>query len=165
MSPTSYQTAPPRVVGRFYHHRKVCKVSFGRVTVRGVTYLLLFVFIGFGAVLALVTALAALGAYLRYRQARAELQDNLTSEVERLAQRTGELERGLVALQERSARLPISILGLQQNLSSLQVLTAALAESLAQAQKVLSYSALKTLSGTYVGRLLRVPSGEARRPS
>jgi chromosome segregation ATPase len=133
--------------------------------VRGVTYLLLFVFIGFGAVLALVTALAALGAYLRYRQARAELQDNLTSEVERLAQRTGELERGLVALQERSARLPISILGLQQNLSSLQVLTAALAESLAQAQKVLSYSALKTLSGTYVGRLLRVPSGEARRPS
>ena len=132
---------------------------------RGVTYLLLFVFIGFGAVLALVTALAALGAYLRYRQARAELQDNLTSEVERLAQRTGELERGLVALQERSTRLPISILGLQQNLSSLQVLTAALAESLAQAQKVLSYSALKTLSGTYVGRLLRVPSGEARRPS
>jgi chromosome segregation ATPase len=133
--------------------------------VRGVTYLLLFVFIGFGAVLALVTALAALGAYLRYRQARAELQDNLTSEVERLAQRTGELERGLVALQERSAKLPISILGLQQNLSSLQVLTAALAESLAQAQKVLSYSALKTLSGTYVGRLLRVSSGEARRPS
>ena len=140
-------------------------MSFGRVTVRGVTYLLLFVFIGLGAVLALVAALAALGAYLRYRQAKAELQDNLTSEVERLAQRTGELERGLVALQERSARLPISISGLQQNLSSLQVLTAALSGSLAQAQRVLSYSALKTLSGTYVVRLLRVPSGEARRPS
>jgi hypothetical protein len=133
--------------------------------VAGVTYLLLFVLIGFGAVLALVAALAALGAYLRYRRARIELQVNLTSEVERLSARTGELERGLLALQERSARLPISISGLQQNLSTLQVLTAALAGSLGQAQRVLSYSALKTLSGTYLGRLLQVPSGEARRPS
>ena len=129
------------------------------------TYLLLFVLIGFGAVLALVAALAALGAYLRYRRARIELQVNLTSEVERLSARTGELERGLLALQERSAQLPISISGLQQNLTTLQVLTAALAGSLGQAQKVLSYSALKTLSGTYLGQLLQVPSGEARRPS
>jgi hypothetical protein len=133
--------------------------------VAGVTYLLLFVLIGFGAVLALVAALAALGAYLRYRRARIELQVNLTSEVERLSARTGELERGLLALQERSAQLPISISGLQQNLTTLQVLTAALAGSLGQAQKVLSYSALKTLSGTYLGQLLQVPSGEARRPS
>jgi len=130
-----------------------------------VTYLLLFVLIGFGAVLALVAALAALGAYLRYRRARIELQVNLMSEVERLSARTGELERGLLALQERSAQLPISISGLQQNLTTLQVLTAALAGSLGQAQKVLSYSALKTLSGTYLGQLLQVPSGEARRPS
>jgi hypothetical protein len=130
-----------------------------------VTYLLVFVLIGFGAVLALVAALAALGAYLRYRRARIELQVNLTSEVERLSVRTGELERGLLALQERSAQLPISISGLHQNLTTLQVLTAALAGSLGQAQKVLSYSALKTLSGTYLGRLLQVPSGEARRPS
>ena len=129
------------------------------------TYLLLFVLIGFGAVLALVAALAALGAYLRYRRARIELQVNLTSEVERLSARTGELERGLLALQERSAQLPISISGLQQNLTTLQVLTAALAGSLGQAQKVLSYSALKNLSGTYLGQLLQVPSGEARRPS
>ena len=129
------------------------------------TYLLLFVLIGFGAVLALVAALAALGAYLRYRRARIELQVNLMSEVERLSARTGELERGLLALQDRSAQLPISISGLQQNLTTLQVLTAALAGSLGQAQKVLSYSALKNLSGTYLGQLLQVPSGEARRPS
>ena len=140
-------------------------MPFGRGTVTAVTYLLLFVFMGIGAVLALVTALAALGAYLRYRQARTELQESLASEIENLAQRTGELERGLVALQERSARLPISISGLQQNLSTLQVLTAALAGSLAQAQRVLSYSALKTLSGTYLGRLLQVSPGEARRQS
>ena len=130
-----------------------------------VTFLLLFVFMGIGALLALVATLAALGAYLRYRQARTELQESLASEIENLAQRTGELERGLVALQERSARLPISISGLQQNLSTLQVLTAALAGSLGQAQRVLSYSALKTLSGTYLGRLLQVSPGEARRPS
>ena len=140
-------------------------MSFGRGTVAAVTYLFPFVLIGIGAVLALVAALAALGAYLRYRQARAELQENLTSEVERLSQRTGELERGLIALQQRSARLPISISGLQQNLSTLQVLTGALASTLGQAQRVLSYSALKALSGTHLGRLLRVPSGKARRPS
>ena len=140
-------------------------MPFGRGTVMAVTYLLLFIFMGIGAVLALVAALAALGSYLRYRRARTELQESLASEIENLAQRPGELERGLVALQERSARLPISISGLQQNLSTLQVLTAALAGSLVQAQRVLSYSALKTLSGTYLGRLLQVPSGEARRPS
>ena len=128
-------------------------------------YLILFVLIGVGAVLALVAAVAALGAYLRFRRARIELQEGLASEVERLSRRTGELERGLVALQERSARLPISISGLQQNLSTLQLLTGALAGSLIQAQKVLSYSALKTLSGTHLGRLLRVPSGETGRPS
>ena len=143
----------------------VCKVAFGRGTVAVVAHLFLFVLIGVGAVLALVAALAALGAYLRYRRARIELQDNLASEVERLSQRTGELERGLVALQERSARLPISISGLQQNLSTLQVLTGALAGSLGQAQRVLSYSALKTLGGSHLGRLLGMSSAEARRPS
>ena len=127
------------------------------------TYLFLFVFIGIGAVLALVAALAALGAYLRYRQARAELQENLTSEVERLSQRTGELERGLISLQERSARLPISISGLQQNLSTLQFLTGALAASLAQAQTLLSYSVRETVDATPLGRLL--PPREARRTS
>ena len=140
-------------------------MPFGRGTVTAVTYLLLFVFMGVGAVLALVAALAALGSYLRYRRARTDLQESLTSEVEELARRTGELERGLLALQERSSWLPISISGLQQNLATLQVLTATLAGSLGQAQRVLSYSALKTLSGTYLGRLLQVPSGEARRPS
>jgi hypothetical protein len=54
---------------------------------------------------------------------------------------------------------------LQQNLSTLRILTAALAGSLGQAQMVLSYNALKTLSGTYLGRILQVPPGEARRPS
>ena len=138
-------------------------MPFGRGTVAAVTYLFLFVLIGVGAVLALVAAVVALGAYLRYRRARIELQEGLVSEVERLSRRTGELERGLISLQERSARLPISISGLQQNLSTLQLLTGALAGSLSQAQKVLSYSALKTLSGAHLGRLLQAPSRNARR--
>src|SRR4028119_2016598 len=108
MSPTSLSAAPPRVVGRFYHRRGVCKVPFGRGTVTAVTYLLLFVFMGIGAVLALVGALAALGAYLRYRQARTELQESLASEIENLAQRTGELERGPVAPGASAANLPTS---------------------------------------------------------
>ncbi len=140
-------------------------MSFGRGTVAAVMYLFLFILIAIGAVLALVAGVAALGAYLRFRRARIELQDNLASEVERLSQRTGELERGLAALQQRSAQLPISISGLQRNLSTLQVLTGALAASLSQAQRVLSYSALKTLGGTHLGRLLQMPSRDARRPS
>ncbi|CAA9393463.1 MAG: hypothetical protein AVDCRST_MAG03-767 [uncultured Rubrobacteraceae bacterium] len=126
-------------------------------------YLILFVLIGVGAVLALAAAVAALGAYLRFRRARIELQEGLASEVERLSQRTGELERGLLALQERSARLPISISGLQQNLSTLQLLTGALAASLAQARTLLSYSVRETVDATPLGRLL--PRREARRTS
>ena len=128
-----------------------------------VAYLILFVLIGVGAVLALAAAVAALGAYLRFRRARIELQEGLASEVERLSQRTGELERGLLALQERSARLPISISGLQQNLSTLQLLTGALAASLAQARTLLSYSVRETVDATPLGRLL--PRREARRTS
>ena len=126
-------------------------------------YLFLFVLIGVGALLALVAALAALGAYLRYRLVKISLQQELASEVERLAQRAGELERGALALQERSARLPISVSGLQQNLSTLQVLSSVLAGSLNQAQRVLSYSVRETVEATPLGRLL--PPREARRSS
>jgi septal ring factor EnvC (AmiA/AmiB activator) len=143
----------------------VCKEPFWRGTVAAVTYLFLFVLIGVGAVLALVAALAALGAYLRYRRARIGLQERLASEVESLSQRTGELERSLKALQERSAQLPISISGLQQNLSTLRVLTGALAASLVQAQRVLSYSVRETVDATPLGRLSPAPSREARRTS
>ena len=117
-------------------------------------YLFLFILIGVGAVAALVAAVAALGAYLRYRRARIELQDRLTSEVEGLTRRTGELEEGLAALQRRSSQLPITIAELQKNLSALQLLTGALAGSLRQAQKALSYSVLGALRSTSPGRLI-----------
>jgi septal ring factor EnvC (AmiA/AmiB activator) len=108
-----------------------------------------------GAVLALFAAIGALRAYLRLRRARAALQSNLTEEVDRLSQRTGELEKNLSTLDARAQQLPIQIAELQQSLSTLRVLTAALGATLQQVQRVLSYSALKTLSAGRIADLLR----------
>jgi phage shock protein A len=118
-----------------------------------------------GAALSLVAAVNALGAYLRLRRARADLNRHLTEEVADLARRTGELERGLSALEARSQQLPVRISELQQSLSTLRVLTEALAATLRQAQRVLSYSALKTLSASRIASLMRsgsVPKNEPR---
>lgn len=110
-----------------------------------------------GALVSLVAAVLALRAYLGYRRARAAFQSDVTDEVARLAERTGELEGGLSALDARAAELPVQISELQQSLATLRVLTAALGASLRQVQRVLSYSALKTLSADRLGNLLRVP--------
>ena len=126
----------------------------------------LFILIAVGALISLFAAARALGAYLGYRRARAAFQDAVTDEVARLAERTGELEGNLSVLDARAAQLPIQIGELQQSLTTLRVLTGALGASLRQVQRVLSYSALKTLSATHLGRLLRfpaVPQGD-RRP-
>jgi septal ring factor EnvC (AmiA/AmiB activator) len=102
-----------------------------------------------------VTAVGALGAYLRFRRARSAFQNDLTEWVARLSQRTGELERSISTLDARAQRLPVQIAELQQSLATLQTLTGALAATLHQAQKVLSYSALKTLSAARAADLLR----------
>ena len=116
-----------------------------------------------GAVLALVAAIGALRAYLRLRRARAALQTDLTEEVDHLSRRTGELEETLSTLDARAQQLPIQIAELQQSLSTLRVLTEALAATLRQAQRVLSYSALKTLSAGRISDLLRYrPKNEPR---
>jgi septal ring factor EnvC (AmiA/AmiB activator) len=108
-----------------------------------------------GAVFALITGVVALRAYLRLRRARAAFQNHLTEEVDHLSQRTGELERSLSELDARAQQLPIRISELQQSLATLRVLTGALAATLRQAQNVLSYSALKTLSAGRLADLLR----------
>jgi chromosome segregation ATPase len=117
------------------------------------TVLVILIFIG--AALSLVAAVAALRAYLRLRRARAAFRNHLTEEVARLSRRTGELEKSLSDLDARAQQLPVQIAELQQSLATLRVLTEALATSLRQAQKVLSYSALKTLSATRIADLLR----------
>jgi septal ring factor EnvC (AmiA/AmiB activator) len=117
-----------------------------------------------GAALALVAALGALRAYLRLRRARAVLQTHLTEEVASLSQRTGELKKSISALDARAQQLPVQVSELQQSLATLQILTEALATSLRQTQKVLSYSALKTLSAARAADLLRVRSASKNHP-
>ena len=120
-------------------------------------YTVLLILILLGALISAVTAFRALGAYLRFRRTRATFQDEVTDEVARLSARTDELESSLSALDARAAELPIQISELQQSLTRLRILTGALSASLRQVQRVLSYSAFKTLSAARLGRLLRLP--------
>src|SRR5215212_12220799 len=108
-----------------------------------------------GALLSLFAAIRALGAYLRYRRARATFQSEVTDKVDRLAARTDELERNLSALDARAAELPIQISELQSSINTLQVLTGAQGASLRQVQRVLSFNALKTLSADRIGKMVR----------
>jgi hypothetical protein len=134
----------------------VCKASRRRVTVALAMGTVFLILILVGAALALVTAAVALRAYLRLRRVRAALSGRLTGEVTDLARRTGELERVLSDLDARAQRLPVRISELQQSLATLRVLTGALAATLRQAQGVLSFSALKTLSAGRIASVLRV---------
>ena len=118
-----------------------------------------------GALISLTTAFRALGAYLRFRRARAVFRSDVTDEVARLATRTDELEINLSALDARAAELPIQISELQQSLNTLRVLSGALGASLRQLQKVLSFNALKTLSADRVGRIVRDASAPKRGSS
>ena len=124
----------------------------------------LLILILVGAAFALVTAVIALRAYLRLRRARAALNQRLNEEISDLARRTGEMERSLSVLDARAQQLPIRISELQQSLSTLRVLTQALAATLRQAQRVFSYSALKTLSAGRVADLLRVRAAPGNDP-
>ncbi|HWI45140.1 MAG TPA: hypothetical protein VNT12_03130, partial [Rubrobacter sp.] len=86
-------------------------------------YSVLLILILLGALISLVTAFRALGAYLRFRRTRAAFQDKVTDEIARLSARTDELEISLSALDARATELPIQISELQQSLTTLQVLT------------------------------------------
>ncbi|HEX6709651.1 MAG TPA: hypothetical protein VF068_04910 [Rubrobacter sp.] len=121
-------------------------------------YIVLLILILIGALISLFAAIRALGAYLRLRRARAAFQSEVTDEVERLAERTTELEDNISALDARAAELPIQISELQESLTTLRVLTGALSASLRQVQKILSYSALKTLSAARMGKMLQAAS-------
>ena len=118
-------------------------------------FLVVLILILLGALISAVTGFRALGAYLRFRRARAAFESEVTDEVARLAARTDELEINLSALDARTSELPIQISELQQSLATLQVLAGALGASLRQVQKVLSFDALKTLSAARVGRMMR----------
>ena len=129
-------------------------------------YKVLLILILLGALISVVTAFRALGAYLRFRRTRAAFQGEVMDEVTRLSTRTDELEISLSALDARAAQLPVQISELQQSLTTLQVLTRALGASLSQVQKILSYNALKTLSAARIGKILQTASApKDRQPS
>jgi hypothetical protein len=128
-------------------------------------YTVLLILILLGALVSAVTAFRALGAYLRFRRTRAAFQEEVTDEIFRLSARTDELESSLSALDARATELPIQISELQQSLTTLQVLTRALGTALRQVQKVLSYSALKTLSADRIGRMIQIASSQNNRES
>ena len=128
-------------------------------------YTVLLILILLGALVSVVMALRALGAYLRFRRTRAVFQEEVTDEVARLSARTDELESNLSDLDARATELPIQISELQQSLTTLQILTRALGTSLRQVQKVLSYSALKTLSADRIGRMIQTASSQKTRQS
>src|SRR5215207_366159 len=114
-------------------------------------YTVLLILILLGALISVVTAFRALGAYLRFRRTRAALQGEVMDEVTRLSARTDELEISLSALDARAAQLPVQISELQQSLTTLQVLT---------------YNALKTLSAARIGKILQNASApKDRQPS
>jgi TolA-binding protein len=96
------------------------------------------------ALVALAAAISALRAWLKMRRTRAALRMHLSSEVARLARRTTELEKSLAALDDQAQALPVRISELQQNLATLRVLTNALGTSLLQAQKILSFTGLRS---------------------
>jgi hypothetical protein len=108
-----------------------------------------------GALLSLITAFRALGAYLRFRRTRATFQSEVADEVVRLSARTDELEVTISDLDARASELPIQISELQQSLATLQVLTSTLGSSLRQVQKILSFNALKMLSADRIGRMIQ----------
>ena len=129
-------------------------------------YTVLLILILLGALISVVAAFRALGAYLRFRRTRAAFQGEVMDEVTRLSARTDELEISLSALDARAAQLPVQISELQQSLTTLQVLTRALGTSLRQVQKVLSYNAIKSLSAARIGKILKTASApKDRQPS
>ncbi|AHY47263.1 Hypothetical Protein RradSPS_1980 [Rubrobacter radiotolerans] len=117
-------------------------------------YTVSFVGIAVGLVLSGVGLVVAVRAWLRYRRARLVFQREVVMEVARLSARTSELERGVNDLGQRAADLPFKLAELQRSVAILQVLTVSLAVTLRQATSLLSYSSLKTLSATKLGKAL-----------
>lgn len=111
-----------------------------------------------GALLSLVGLIVAIRAWLSFRNTRLAFQDQLSEDVARLTARTVEMEERLASLDARAQRLPIQISELQQNLTSLRVLTGALSVTLAQAQRALSFTELKTFSSARLTDLLKTRS-------
>ncbi|BBL79618.1 hypothetical protein RxyAA322_14720 [Rubrobacter xylanophilus] len=118
-----------------------------------ITLLAALIFLGAAALL--VSAAAALRAWLRFRRTRRELQGRLLDEVASVTGRIGELERNLGSLERRAGSLPVRVAELQQSLATLRLLSGTLSISLRQLQRALSPSGLKLGLSGYLATLSR----------
>lgn len=115
-------------------------------------FTLLFVAIVVCGLFSVAGFIVAFRAWLSYRRVRLVFQDQVVAEVSRLSARTTELERGVNGLSVRASELPFKLAELQQSIAVLQTLTGSLAVTLRQTTRVLSFSSLKTLSATKLGK-------------
>ena len=100
--------------------------------------LILLVLIPVGALLALAAGLVALRSWLKLRRTRLAVREEVSTSVERLAGRTGEIEEKLKVLDARAGVLPVHLYEIQQSLTTLKVLTRTLATSANRAREALS---------------------------
>jgi phage shock protein A len=117
------------------------------------------------ALVAFVTGVSALRAGLRLRRTSIALRSHLFSEVTRLADRTTELEQNLSALDARTQALPVRISELQQDLATLRVLTKALGASLRQAQRLLSFTDIKSSLAGPLARAFETHTARSSEPN
>lgn len=108
-----------------------------------------------GAVLTLVTAGMAVRAGVRAFVARARLRRDLASEVEHLSSRAGELQSRTARLERRTQELPVKMGRVQENLAELRVLSGNLYVTLSQAQRMLSYSGIKSSGTSWLSNTVR----------
>ena len=124
------------------------------------------ILIPIGALLVLVTGLAALRAWLSLRRTRLTVREELSTNIGRLANRTGEVEERIRTLDTRAGVLPVHLHEIQRSLTTLKILTKTLATSANQAHKALSRDPATSSTETDDSpneNLLQAPKAEPER--
>lgn len=111
---------------------------------------ILLVLVMICALLALAGAVVALRSYLRFRRARLDFQQRLSEGLASVTERAGELQENVDAVSARAESLPVQISELQSSLMKLQFLARTLVTSLRQAQRILSYTRIRTSGSEYI---------------
>ncbi len=126
---------------------------------------ILLVILILGALLTLVTGVAALRAGVRAFAAQSDLRKRLDAEMQSLSLRAGELEAKAARLQEQSQDMPVRVERIQENLAALRILTHNLYVSLNQTRRALSYSGLISSSTSHLSRAARRYARSSRQAS
>ena len=126
---------------------------------------ILLIILVLGALLTLLTGVAALRAGVRAFVAQADLRKRLDAEMQSLSLRAGELEVKAARLQEQGQEMPVRVERIQENLATLRVLTHNLYVSINQTRRALSYSGLVSSGTSRLSRAARRYARSAREGS